>query len=172
MVAPPRNWRTLAVEDGLTAAIDVKYEGTEQAPALAAGGYSMTLKLDAPNAFGIVKTVSKPPIPVVLPKSPLTCAQTILTEGMHQGLQAIIIRPAKPFKFVDLPETVRNTVYRMYFAPKGLTELHVPIVLDSKRTVDKKPYSKSFADGSKNRVGLLAVNKIVRKTNRNRWKPR
>lgn len=64
---------------------------------------------------------------------------------------------------MDLPENVRNAVYRMYFAPKGFTELTVPIVFDGRRTIDKKPYSKSFADGSKNRVGLLAVNKQVRK---------
>lgn len=61
-----------------------------------------------------------------------------------------------------LPEVVRNTVYRMYFAPKGLTELTTPIVVDGKRTIDKAPFSKSFADGSKNRVGLLAVSKAVR----------
>lgn len=54
--APPRNWKNLPVEDGAITAIEVKHEGTQQAPALSRGGYSMTLKLDASNAFGIVKT--------------------------------------------------------------------------------------------------------------------
>lgn len=62
---------------------------------------------------------------------------------------------------MKLPEIVRNTVYRMYFAPRGLTELTQPIVLDGKRTFDKAPYSKSFCDGSKDRVALLAVSKGI-----------
>lgn len=62
---------------------------------------------------------------------------------------------------MDLPEVVRNSVYRMYFAPKGLTEATTPIVLDGKRSTDKVPYSKSYAEGSKSRVGLLAVSKMV-----------
>lgn len=63
VAAPPRNWRKLPVEDGAAASIEVKYEGTQQAPALLAGGYSMALKLDAPNAFAIVKTVKIPGSP-------------------------------------------------------------------------------------------------------------
>lgn len=62
---------------------------------------------------------------------------------------------------MELNASIRNTVYRMYFAPKGLTEDTTPIVLDGKRAADKVTYSKSFADGSKNRVALLAVCKEV-----------
>ncbi|CZT19547.1 uncharacterized protein RCC_05398 [Ramularia collo-cygni] len=141
LAAPPRDYKILAA-DGDTSVITVKYEGSQQALALPSGGHSLNLELGAANAFTVVKS-------------------TVLTEGPYQGYQAIILRPAKPFKFMDLPIAVRNTVYRMYFAPKGLTEETTAIVLDGKRATDKVPYSKSFADGSKQRVGLLAVSKMV-----------
>lgn len=57
VAAPPRNYRKLPVEDGAVTSVDIKYEGTQQAPALQAGGYSMALKLEAPNPFAIVRTV-------------------------------------------------------------------------------------------------------------------
>lgn len=56
LTAPPRNYKKLVVEEGVTASIDIKYEGTQQAVAQT-GGFSMMLRLEAQNAFTLVKTV-------------------------------------------------------------------------------------------------------------------
>lgn len=57
--APPRNYKTLPVDEGATSVLAVKYEGSQQAAALTTGGYSITLKLDAPNAFTVLTSVSR-----------------------------------------------------------------------------------------------------------------
>lgn len=83
----------------------------------------------------------------------------MLTEGDYAGHQAIIIRPAKPFNFVKISPEARNLVYRYYFAADCIA--NGPILVDSKRTSNKEPYAKTFANGSKNRVAILAVSKEV-----------
>jgi hypothetical protein len=61
---------------------------------------------------------------------------------------------------MKLTPEVRKRIYTFYFLAKGQGSL--PITFDGKRKNDAKdPYSKMFAEGSKNRVGLLAVNKEV-----------
>ena len=61
---------------------------------------------------------------------------------------------------MKLDAEIRRRVYLFYFLTKGQGSL--PITFDGKRKNDAKdPYSKIFAENSKNRVGLLAVNKEV-----------
>lgn len=83
----------------------------------------------------------------------------MLQGGEYDGMQAIIIRPAKAFNFSGLPEEVRVRIYREYFAPSGIKGS--PIPLEGKRKSNNEVYAKSYADGSKHRVALLAVNKDI-----------
>lgn len=55
---PPLQYAKLSVEDGVNAPINVNIAGSQQASAAPTGGYRMDLKLDAQNAFTVVKTVS------------------------------------------------------------------------------------------------------------------
>ena len=87
--------------------------------------------------------------------------QVVLTEGPYAGQQAIIIRPAKAFRFLELEVEIRTRIYGYYFAQKGV--MGDSIVIDGKRSNDTKDmYAKTYAEGSKFRVSLLAVNKEVR----------
>ncbi|KAK3675775.1 hypothetical protein LTR78_004416 [Recurvomyces mirabilis] len=120
--------------------IDVQLEGSsQQALQTKTGGYRVGLKLDSSIAFSVSKTY-------------------MINGGDLDGCQVILLKPAKPFKFLELPKEARKRVYMFYFAQRGV--INEPIVLDAKRT-NKDVYSKTYADGSKNRVGLLAVNKEV-----------
>jgi len=59
---------------------------------------------------------------------------------------------------MKLTPEIRKRIYTFYFFTKGQGSL--PITLDGKRkTETKDPYAKSFAEGNKNRVGLLAISK-------------
>lgn len=89
----------------------------------------------------------------------------MFTEGPLEGFQAIIIRPEKAFPFLNLPKDVRARVYRWFFAPKGVSGGGIPV--EGKRA-NKDVYAKGYADGSKNRVALLAVNKEARSNPPNR----
>lgn len=61
---------------------------------------------------------------------------------------------------LKLPNEARKRVYTYYFAPQGVIGKEIP--LEGRRTNGSKDlYTKSYAEGSKNRVGLLAVNKEV-----------
>ncbi|KXS98855.1 hypothetical protein AC578_10836 [Pseudocercospora eumusae] len=122
--------------------IDVSYEGDKPQSALRNKGipYGKILKLAADNAFTVEKSI-------------------MLTDGEYAGHQAIILRPAKPFDFLNIPDEARTLVYRYYFAAKG--NLNDSIVIDGKRSTTKEPYAKTYADGSKQRVALLAVSKEV-----------
>lgn len=57
VVAAQPVFTALSAEGGEIPSITVKYEGSQQAAARPAGGYTMSLKLEAPNAFTAVKTV-------------------------------------------------------------------------------------------------------------------
>jgi hypothetical protein len=59
---------------------------------------------------------------------------------------------------MKLDAEIRRRVYLFYFLTKGQGSL--PITFDGKRKTDTKdPYAKTFAEGNKNRVGLMAVSK-------------
>lgn len=60
-----------------------------------------------------------------------------------------------------MPKEARKRIYDFYFAPKGV--VNDAIVVEAKRTGkdSKDLYAKNYADGSKNRVALLAVNKEI-----------
>lgn len=61
---------------------------------------------------------------------------------------------------MKLPKELRHRIYTYLFFTKG--QGSQPIVIDGKRKVEPKdPYAKSFAQGSKYRVAILAVNKEV-----------
>jgi hypothetical protein len=92
----------------------------------------------------------------------LPAPQIILTEGEFAGHQAVVLRPAKPFEFLRLEPEIRQRVYRYYFAQKGV--VNGAVVLDGKRAANKEIYAKTFADGQKHRVALLAVCKQVSHT--------
>lgn len=89
----------------------------------------------------------------------------MLTEGPDEGCQVILIRPAKPFKFLDLTEEIRTIIYGYYFANKGVVD--DAIQLDGKRkNFTNDIYAKTYSNDSKTRIGLLAVNKQVRRRQR------
>ncbi|KAK5113082.1 hypothetical protein LTR62_003661 [Meristemomyces frigidus] len=120
--------------------IDVQYEGiSEQAIQTKAGGYRAGIRLDSHDSFSLVKTY-------------------MVEGGDYDGHQVILLKPAKPFKFLSLPEEARKRVYMFYLAPKGVT--NDVIVLDGRRA-NKDLYAKTYAEGSKSRVALLAVNHEV-----------
>ena len=85
--------------------------------------------------------------------------QFVLQGGDYDGMQAIIIRPAKAFNFNGLPEEVRARIYRHYFAPNNV--VGATIALEGKRKSNGEVYAKVYADGSKNRVALLAANREI-----------
>ena len=61
---------------------------------------------------------------------------------------------------MKVPKEVRNRIYRFLFFTKG--QGSQAIVIDGKRKFEPKdPYAKSFSEGSKFRVAILAVNREV-----------
>lgn len=61
---------------------------------------------------------------------------------------------------MKLPAEVRKRIFSLYFASKGIEG--EPATIDGKRKNElKDPYAKTYAEGSKYRVALLAVNKEV-----------
>ncbi|KAK3068235.1 hypothetical protein LTR53_014356 [Teratosphaeriaceae sp. CCFEE 6253] len=134
-------YASLAKATGTAIPIDVAYEGSAvQAKLAKSGGFQHNLQLEAPRAFSLVKSV-------------------VFTKGEYEGYQAVLLRPAKAFPFLKLPEVARARIYGFYFAQMGV--VGEAIVLEGKRTLNKDIYAKAYAEGSKNRVGLLAVNKEV-----------
>lgn len=64
---------------------------------------------------------------------------------------------------MKLTPEIRNRIYLFLFFTKG--QGSQPITLDGKRKNESKdPYAKTFAQGSKNRVAILAANKQVSTT--------
>ncbi len=59
---------------------------------------------------------------------------------------------------MELPDEVRGPVYKIYFAVNGI--IGKEIVLEGRRP-DKDIYAKSYAEGSQNRVALLAASKKI-----------
>ncbi|KAI7269563.1 hypothetical protein KC352_g8414, partial [Hortaea werneckii] len=137
----PPTYKQLSKDNtGDATPVEVSFEGDSiQAKVKKTGGFGHVLKLDSSASFTLLKNV-------------------MLTEGPHEGHQAIIIRPAKAFEFLKLTKEIQARVYEYYFAQKGV--VGETIVLDGKRA-NKEIYAKTFAEGSKTRVGLLAVNKEV-----------
>lgn len=88
-------------------------------------------------------------------------AQYLIPEGQeHEGYQLVLLKPAQAFKFLKLPTEIRVRIYGFLFFTKG--QGSQPITIDGKRKDDSKdPYAKSFAEGSKERVAILRVNKEV-----------
>ncbi|GAB1731135.1 hypothetical protein NU195Hw_g3575t1 [Hortaea werneckii] len=135
---PPTYKQLTKDNTGDATPVEVSFEGDSiQAKVKKTGGFGHVLKLDSSASFTLLKNV-------------------MLTEGPHEGHQAIIIRPAKAFEFLKLTKEIQARVYEYYFAQKGV--VGETIVLDGKRA-NKEIYAKTFAEGSKTRVGLLAVNK-------------
>ncbi|KAK5172013.1 uncharacterized protein LTR77_003650 [Saxophila tyrrhenica] len=130
---------TLQQDSRAAVPIDATYEGEPVAQLVKHGKFGLSLKLEALGAFNLVKTL-------------------VFTEGEFEGHQAIILKPAKAFEFARLPEEVRKRVYKFYFAASGIVGKE--IVLEGRRP-DKDIYAKSYAEGSKSRVALLAVNKAI-----------
>ncbi|KAK1078427.1 hypothetical protein LTR33_007245 [Friedmanniomyces endolithicus] len=136
----PIIYKTLDKVAGSPIPIEVVYEGQSiQAKLAKAGGYGHTLKLEAPSAFSLFKTL-------------------VIAEGEYEGYLAVLLRPAKAFPFLKLSKEVRARTYGFYFAQKGVVD--EAIVIDGKRA-NKEVFAKTFAEGSKHRVGLLAVNKEI-----------
>ncbi|KAI7066055.1 hypothetical protein KC339_g15622 [Hortaea werneckii] len=140
-VKEPPTYKQLTKDNtGDATPVEVSFEGDSiQAKVKKTGGFGHVLKLDSSASFTLLKNV-------------------MLTEGPHEGHQAIIIRPAKAFEFLKLTKEIQARVYEYYFAQRGV--VGETIVLDGKRA-NKEIYAKTFAEGSKTRVGLLAVNKEV-----------
>ncbi|KAF2772015.1 hypothetical protein EJ03DRAFT_348828 [Teratosphaeria nubilosa] len=103
------------------------------------GLYTHNITLTAPAPFDLIGTL-------------------VYTTGEYEGNQAIMIRPARPFPFMKLPKELRARIYNFYFAQKGV--VGDTILLDGKRS-NKDVYAKTYAEGHKNRVGLLAVSKEI-----------
>lgn len=81
----------------------------------------------------------------------------LFTEGPYAGHQAILLEPAKPFKFMCLPLELRKKIYYEYLFPthneKGV------ITFSTSPLVGVK--AKSYAQEAKHRLALLEVNKQV-----------
>ncbi|KAK6436068.1 hypothetical protein LTR95_007747 [Oleoguttula sp. CCFEE 5521] len=127
---------------GLPVPVDVTFMGESvQSKAGKPGTFSHTLKLDATAPFELVQTY-------------------VANTGQYEGAQVIILRPAKPFPLLKLPEELRQRIYNFYFAPKGEA-----ITVDTKRkNGGGVMYAKTYAEGSKFRIALLVVSKEVNKT--------
>jgi hypothetical protein len=82
----------------------------------------------------------------------------MITEGPDSGHQAIILSPAKPFEFLNLSVEARNRIYGHYF---DITRGADKLVLDGKRSSNKEIFAKTYSEGSRNRVALLAVSKMA-----------
>ncbi|KAK6434087.1 hypothetical protein LTR95_009728 [Oleoguttula sp. CCFEE 5521] len=126
---------------GLPVPVDVTFMGESvQSKAGKPGTFSHTLKLDATAPFELVQTY-------------------VANGGVYEGAQVIVLRPAKPFKLMQLPEELRQRIYGFYFAPKGDA-----IAVDTKRKGGGGAmYAKTYAEGSKFRIALLAISKEVHK---------
>lgn len=59
---------------------------------------------------------------------------------------------------MKLDQEVRARIYKFYLAPEGVCGKSV--VLESRRS-NRDVWAKSYSEGSKNRVGLLTVNKTI-----------
>ncbi|PIA93714.1 hypothetical protein CB0940_04503 [Cercospora beticola] len=128
-----------------TVSIDVSVSNEEPVaePKKKGNGFEKLLRLESADKFVILKTF-------------------MLTEGPDEGCQAILVRPAKPFAFLKLEPEIRTRIYRFYFANRGGVD--DPIQVDGKRKGGlffSDMYAKTYSNDSKNRVGLLAVNKEV-----------
>ncbi len=110
--------------------------------------------------FSVVKTVSRQRCCSFFEQRTLLnfTLQIMITEGALEGSQAIIIQPAKAFPFLKLPEKVRGKVYDFVFAPNGV--VGNDLILEARRAT-KDVFAKSYSEGSKNRVAILAVNKQI-----------
>nr|OQO17097.1 hypothetical protein B0A51_15550 [Rachicladosporium sp. CCFEE 5018] len=126
---------------GLPIPVDVTFMGESvQSKAGKPGTFSHTLKLDASAPFELVQTY-------------------VANDGVYEGAQVIVLRPAKPFKLMQLPKELRLRIYNFYFAPKGEA-----ISVDTKRKGGGGiVYAKSYAEGSKFRIALLAISQEVHK---------
>lgn len=62
---------------------------------------------------------------------------------------------------MQLPKEARKRTYDIYFAARGV--VNNPIIVEARRKGKdtKELYAKNYADGSKNRVALLAANKEI-----------
>nr|OQO19616.1 hypothetical protein B0A51_14515 [Rachicladosporium sp. CCFEE 5018] len=122
---------------GLPVPVDVTFMGESAGKP---GTFSHTLKLDATAPFELVQTY-------------------VASDGVYEGAQVIILRPAKPFKLMQLPKELRLRIYNFYFAPKGEA-----ISVDTKRKGGGGiVYAKSYAEGSKFRIALLAISQEIHK---------
>lgn len=70
-----------------------------------------------------------------------------------------MIETSQPLEILKFTAEIREKIYEAYFACKGV--YNDPIPLESKRKGSGDLWSKAYADGSKHRVALLAVNKQV-----------
>lgn len=149
--------QSLARDDRAAVPIDVTFEGEAVAGAVKDGRFGLTLKLEGLGAFSLVKTVTFI-CPCLFEADANAIPQLVFTEGEFEGNQAIILKPAKAFPFLRLPENIRQIVYKVYFAANGI--IGKEIVLEGRRT-NKDIYAKSYSEGSKNRVALLAASNSI-----------
>ncbi|KAF2750759.1 hypothetical protein M011DRAFT_474262 [Sporormia fimetaria CBS 119925] len=80
--------------------------------------------------------------------------QVMLTEGPYAGHVAILLKQSQPFRFLELPPSVRNRIYKILLRPEG-GEIPITVTHGS----HKFAYSRTF--GSKNKLAILAVSKQV-----------
>lgn len=124
------------------------------------GAYVHNLKLEAGAAFSLLKTVCLHFTPGSLRlRLHADISQYTITEGENEGQQVIVLKPARAFPFLKLEPVVRNCVYKFYFAAKGV--VNGDVVFEGKRKGGTDIYAKAYAEGNKNRVAMLAVNKEV-----------
>lgn len=123
---------------GDAAPIDVSYENdTMLAVSANAGNYSQHVRFRAPQPFSLVKSV-------------------LFTQGDYAGFQAIILAPAKPFRFMELPDAIRKKVYQEYLVPTN-NEKGIIAFCATPDGVKAKLYGQE----AMNRLALLEVNRQV-----------
>jgi len=81
----------------------------------------------------------------------------MLDSGPFVGHMAAIVRPAKPFPFMELPPDVRHIIFRLVLAPGGVLTGKISITKSQSRGFAATEY----AEKMKNRLGIMYVNKLV-----------
>lgn len=138
--------------------VNVAYQGDIAESKQVKASFTHVLKLDAGAPFTLLDSVS---FSLFIARAYADISKYLIPEGQDkEGHQVILLKPAPGFKFMKLPFEVRTRIYGFLFFTKG--QASQPIALDGKRKDESKAlYAKSFAEGSKYRVGILAVSKEV-----------
>ncbi|KAF4552581.1 Hypothetical protein D9617_9g023700 [Elsinoe fawcettii] len=99
-----------------------------------AGEYELQLKLHGPRSFAFKH----------------------VQQDETTGEVMVVLQPSKPFPLMKLPDDLRNKIFKMVVMPEN--DPQAKIVINNTASGVK---SKNFAEGMKDRLGVLRVNKLI-----------